>query len=147
MKQLLIAVMLVCLLASCNRTKEKAKEIINETGQTVGEGATEFVQGVGEGIDETLQSEVVVSDKLKEAGLQTEKFKLHDGAEEDSLTVYVIFNKNFKQIVSVKVYDDKGKEYGRSTLTLEGAANEARYVGFAFDKHTDFEHKSKFVLE
>ncbi len=143
MKQLLTAVLLVGLLASCNRTKE----VINKTGQTVGEGATEFVNGVGEGIDQTLQSEVVLSDNLKAAGLQTEKFKLHDGSEGDSLTVYVIFNKNFKQTVSVKVYDDKGKEYGRSSMALEGLANEARYVGFAFDKHTDFEHKSKFVLE
>ncbi|MFN8286647.1 MAG: hypothetical protein U0V74_07845 [Chitinophagales bacterium] len=143
MKQLLTAVLLISLLASCNRTKE----VINKTGQTVGEGATEFVNGVGEGIDQTLQSEVVLGDNLKAAGLQTGKFKVYDGAEGDSLTVYIIFNKDFKQNVAVKVYDDKGKEYGRSMLPIEATANEARYIGFAFDKHTDFEHKSKFALE
>lgn len=147
MRILLLSMLLISFLASCRRTGEKAKEIINKTGQTVGEGATEFVQGVGEGIDETLQSEVVVSDKLREAGLETGKFKLHDDSQGDSLTVYIIFSKDFKQTVSVKVYDDNGKEYGRSTMALEGTKDEARYIGFPFDKHTDFEHKSKFVIE
>lgn len=147
MKNLLLPLTATLLFAACNGTKEKAKEIINETGQTVGKGATEFVKGVGEGIDETLQSEVVLSDKLKAAGLQTGKFKVQQTAASDSLTVYVIFNKAFKQNVTAKVYDAKGNEYGRSSMQLEGAANEARYIGFAFDSHTDFESKSRFVIE
>jgi hypothetical protein len=147
MKNLLLPLTATLLFASCSGTKDKAKELINETGQTVGKGATEFVKGVGEGIDETLQSELVVSDNLKAAGLQTGKFKVQQTAASDSLTVYVIFNKDFKQNVTAKVYDAKGSEYGRSSLKLEARANDARYVGFAFDPHTDFESKSRFVVE
>lgn len=147
MKNLLLPLAVALLLTACSGTKEKAKEIINETGQTVGKGATEFVKGVGEGIDETLQSQLVLSDNLKAAGLQTGKFKVQQNNASDSLTVYMIFNKEFKKNVTVKVYDAQGNEYGRSGLNLEGHANDARYIGFAFDSHTDFESKSRFVIE
>jgi len=137
------------LLASCGKVKEKAKETINKSGETVGKTATEFFEGVAEGIDKTLQCELSLSQSLIDKGLKTGKFAIDnaDGGRNNQLTVYLIFDKDFKSPVTAKVFDKNGLEVGRAKIDVEGKANEAGYFDFIFDKRTYIEVKSKIVLE
>ena len=108
----------ICLFISCDNAKEKTKEAINKTGETVGQSASEFAKGVKTGVEKTFEYSVVLSDDLKAKGLETGKLLVSAGeAKSDNiLSVYFIFLKDFKGTVSIKVYDEKGEEYGRTSI-------------------------------
>lgn len=118
-------------------------------GQKVGEGSSEFFHGVKQGINQTLQCQVDISTSLKQKGIEAGKFDVRDtsGNIENVLSIYLIFNKDFNQNITAKVFDKDGKEYGRSTMTVAGKVGEAKFFDFIFDKRTDIESKSKIVLE
>jgi len=149
MKHIISILSILMLLASCGKVKEKAKETINKSGETVGKTATEFFEGVAEGIDKTLQCELSLSQSLIDKGLKTGKFAIDnaDGGRNNQLTVYLIFDKDFKSPVTAKVFDKNGLEVGRAKIDVEGKVNEAGYFDFIFDKRTYIEVKSKIVLE
>lgn len=134
---------------ACHGAKEKAKNVISKTGETVGEGASEFVKGVSKGVEQTLECTVEITTALAGKGLKSGKFKIGDtdSAKDNKLTVYLIFDKDFKSTVAVKVFDRNGQEYGRTSLAIEGKSGEAKYYDFVFDNRTDIENKSKFVME
>jgi hypothetical protein len=138
------------LTTSCEKMKNKTKETINKGGETVGKTATEFFEGVSEGVDQTLQCELTLSPELNEQGLQTGKFSiLYDssGINRNQLTLYLIFNQEFNSEVLVKAFDKNGLEIGRTKKILEGAAGDAGYFDFQFDKRTDIEVRSKIIME
>jgi hypothetical protein len=149
MKHIIIFLSLLTLLASCGRVKDKAKETINRSGKTVGETATEFFEGVAEGIDKTLQCELSLSESLVDKGLRTGKFSIENanGGRNNQLTVYLIFEKDFKSLVSAKAFDKNGLEVGRAKIDITGIADEAGYFDFVFDKKTYIEVRSKIILE
>jgi len=150
MKQIITLIILTFLLTSCDRVKEKTKNTINEGGEVVGKTATEFIEGVSEGVDKTLQCEMSLSEALKNGGLQTGKFSIQNdtnGGQNNLLAIYIIFNKDFNKPVIAKAFDKTGLEIGRSKLTVEGKAGEAKYYDFAFDKRTYIEAKSKLTIE
>ena len=134
---------------SCSNAKEKAKEAINKAGETVGQSTTEFAKGVSEGVDKSLGSEIQLSAALTDKGLQTGKCIItsSEGSDDNILSLYVIFNKEFKQQVSVKIKDAKGLEYGRLQQEISGKTGEAKFIDFVFDKRTNIESKSKFIIE
>jgi len=137
------------LLASCGRIKEKARETINKSGETVGKTATEFFEGVSEGIDKTLQCEISLSNSLIDKGLKTGKFAINnaEGGQNNQLTIYLIFGKDFKMPVTAMAFDKHGLEVGRSKIDIEGKTDETGYFDFTFDKRTYIEVKSKIILE
>lgn len=139
----------IILFSSCHNAKEKTKAVINKTGETVGEGASEFVKGVAKGVQQTLDCSVVLDKSLLDKGVSFGKFKIGDDgdARNSKLTIYLVFDKNIKQALSAKVFDKNGDEYGRSSITIEGKAGEAKYYDFIFDKRTDIESKSSFVIQ
>jgi hypothetical protein len=145
----LFSLILICLLFACNRAKQKAKEAINKAGETVGKTVSEFADGVKEGVDQTFNCELILSNDLTAKGLKTGRFIIESDstANENKLTVYFIFDKDFKETVTAKVFDTKGSEYGRAKLMAEGKAGEAKYFTFLFDKRTDIETRSKIVVE
>jgi hypothetical protein len=149
MKTPIIVFAAIVLLTSCNRVKEGAKDTINKTGQAVGTGASEFLGGVKEGVDNTFQCTINLSDSLKIKGLGVGKFAISDSntSKDYVLTCYLIFNKDFKQTIWLKVFDKEGKEYGRTKLDVQAAKGDAKYVDFSFDKRTDIESKSTFTME
>jgi hypothetical protein len=146
---LIILLALTVVFASCNRAKQKAKEVVNKTGEAVGTGASEFAKGVARGVEETLECTVEISKPQADKGLQAGKFKITDSqdAHDNVLTVYLVFNKDYKGPVAAKIFDRNGQEYGRSAIDVESKAGEAKYYDFTFDKRTDIENKSKFVIE
>ena len=134
---------------SCSRIKEKAKETINKSGETIGKTATEFFEGVVEGVDKTLQCELSQSESLIDKGLKTGKFSIENAGEgrNNQLTVYLIFDRDFKSPITAKVFDKNGLEIGRTQIDVEGKADNAGYFNFIFDKRSYIEVKSKIVLE
>jgi hypothetical protein len=150
MKHYPIFFILSILLSSCNGCKEKTKETINQGGEVVGKTATEFIEGISEGVDKTLQCEISLSQELKDKGLSTGTFSIQNdsaGGENNRLTLYIIFNKDFNADVSAKAFHKNGLEVGRTKTQISGKVSEANYFDFYFDKRTNIEVKSKITLE
>ncbi len=149
MKYIISILSVLLLTASCGKVKEKAKETINKSGETAGKAATEFFEGVSEGIDKTLQCELSLSQSLTDKGLRTGKFIIDNAGtgRNNQLTVYLIFDKNFKSPITAKVFDKNGMEVGRAKIDVEKNAGEAGYFDFVFDKRSYIEVKGKIVLE
>lgn len=139
---------LVC--SSCDRVKSKTKETINKGGETVGKTATEFFDGVSEGIDQTLKCELSISQELKDQGLNHGAFSIKnddEGGLNNVLSIYLIFNKDFKSSISIKAFNTKKLEIGRSKLLVEGKEDEAQYFDFIFDPKTSIESRSTLHIE
>lgn len=135
--------------ASCNWTKDKAKDAANKTGETVAKAGSEVVDGIVKGVQETFSNEVTVSDNLKTNGLKTGKIIITstDSATDNMISAYLIFEKDFNQQVSIKVFDGQGLEYGRTNQMISAKAGEAKYVDFIFDKRTNIDGKGKISFE
>jgi hypothetical protein len=135
---------------SCDRVKEKTKETLNKSGETIGEGATEFFEGVSEGVDRTLQCEISISQKLLNKGLSTGKFSIENskiGGENNVLVLYIIFEDDFTDTLTAKAYDKQNLETGRAKLKVEAKAGDAGYFDFVFDERTYIEVKSKIIID
>ncbi|MEP7318515.1 MAG: hypothetical protein ABI921_07230 [Panacibacter sp.] len=134
---------------ACNSAKEKAKDAITKAGETVGQSTTEFAKGVSEGVDKSLGSEIQLAPTLIEKGIKTGKCIISGspGSGDNVLSLYIIFVKDFKQEISVKINDSKGLEYGRLKQIISGKAGEARFIDFVFGERTNIESKSKFIIE
>lgn len=140
-------ILTVCI--SCNRVSKKAKDTINRTGEAVGETATEFFEGVAEGVDKTLECEITISKSLEKKGIKAGTFsidKINPGANKNKLTLYLIFEKDFKGDLIAKAYDKKGLEIGRSKIQASGKAQEAGYFDFLFDERTDIGVRNKITI-
>ena len=150
MKKILLLFFTLFLILACNRVKEKTKETINQTGETVGKSATEFFDGVADGVEKTLECEIILSNTLIEKGLQTGKYEIksniNDG-KDNVLVLYIIFNQDFKQNLFLKAFDKKNIEIGRSKLAITGKKGDADYFEFQFNDKTDIESKSKISIE
>ncbi|VXC14720.1 conserved hypothetical protein [Flavobacterium sp. 9AF] len=146
----LVYILFVLLLHSCNNVKEKTKETINKTGETVGKSATEFFDGVSDGVKKTLDCEITLSQDLIKKGLQTGKYEIKSKSNDDNdntLILYLIFNDNFKQTLNLKAFDKENIEIGRSNLEVSGKKGSAEYFEFYFNDKTDIESKSKITIE
>ena len=135
--------------SSCNWTKDKAKGAANKTGEVVAKTGSEFVDGVAKGIEKSFSNEIVVADNLKSNGLKTGKVLIRssDSTTDNILSAYLIFEKDFDQKIMVKVIDQKGLEYGRTSQLVSAKANEARYFDFVFDNRTNIDGKGKVSFE
>lgn len=150
MKNLIFGIVLIGLVCSCSRANSTAKEAINKSGEIVGKGASEFIEGINEGVDKTFECELMLSPKLVEEGIQTGKFSINNdsmGGYNNVLSVYLIFNKDFKGEIMAKANDSKGLEFGRKKMEVEAKAGDAKHIDFAFDKRTHIEAKSKISIE
>ena len=130
---------------SCNRIKSNSKEVINKTGETVGEVATEFVEGVTEGIDNTLACDLTLNKELISQGLSLGVFSVESENQNENnnvLRVYLIFDKDFKSQVTAIVTNKMNQETGRSKIEIEAEAGSADYYDFIFDEHTNIDVKS-----
>ncbi|MEY8848769.1 hypothetical protein AB9K26_08135 [Psychroserpens sp. XS_ASV72] len=134
---------------SCNRIKNKTKETINKGGETVGKSATEFIEGIGEGIEKTLALKIEISEDLKTKGISTGKYYVENsnGGNDNLLTVYIIFEKDFSDTLFVKAYDKEKLEVGRISKEINGKKGEALYIDFEFDKRTILESKGIIQFE
>jgi hypothetical protein len=149
MKRIVFPLFLLVVITACHRVKDGAKDAIVKTGETVGKAGTELSNGISEGMKKALESEVVLSDELKKNGIGTGKldFTSEKDASDNVLQMYLIYNNDINGTIKVKVLDEKGLEYGRSSAVVKGKKGEAGYVDFIFDKRVNLEGKSKFIME
>nr|WP_321235449.1 hypothetical protein [uncultured Psychroserpens sp.] len=148
--KLYILALSFCVLCACQRVKDKTQDTINAGGEAVGKSAAEFVEGISEGIDKSLECKIELSKTLLEKGLKTGKYAIEDspaGGHDNLLTLYIIFEKDFKDIVYVKVFDKNGLETGRAKLEVEGQKGFADYFDFTFGKRAEIEAKSLILVE
>jgi hypothetical protein len=140
---------LIAIFTACDRVKQTAKTTISKTGETVGRTTTEFADGVSAGIDKTYQSQLTVSGELQKAGLRTGRFSIAgtDSSRNNMLTAYLIFDQDFHKDLLIKVMDRNGVEYGRVKQTIVSKKGEANYYDFIFNKRTQIESKSTFLIE
>lgn len=140
---------LLTLLMSCNRIANKTKEGINKGGEVVGETATEFFEGVSEGVDKTLECDIILSENLLEQGLKTGVYDIKSQpiGNNNKLTIYLIFNKDFEQEIMAKAFNKNGLEIGRVKTLVSGKKNDAAYFDFNFDDRTDIGFRNKIILQ
>lgn len=114
-------------------------------GETVGE----FVSGVSSGVSKAFDVKVSLPEGLAQRGLAFGKVTVSSDSvgTDNLLTLYVIFEKDFKGNLIAKVYDDKQLEMGRVRVDLRGKAGEARFVEFHFDRRTNIDNDSRIVVE
>ncbi|BAO77175.1 hypothetical protein [Winogradskyella sp. PG-2] len=134
---------------SCNRIANKTKEGINKGGEVVGETATEFIEGVTEGVDKTLECEIFLSKNLKSKGLKTSTYNIESQpiVNNNKLTLYIIFNKNFNNNVMVKAFNKNKLEIGRARTLISGKKGDAGYFDFEFDERTDIGFRNIITIE
>lgn len=151
MNRLLYSFCLIIFMASCSgpEVKEKAREAINKTGETVGKGASEFFDGVADGVSERFNCHVQIDSSLVKKGLEMGKIRVtgSDSGSAHILSIYFVFNENMDQPVSIKLLDEEKKEYGRIKGMISGKKGEARFVDFVFDPKTAIETNSLFQIQ
>lgn len=147
--KLLLILSVLLSLCSCNRIANKTKEGINKGGEVVGETATEFFEGVSEGVGKTLECDIKLSKNLTELGLKTGVYDISSksSGNNNKLTLYLIFEKDFNRQISVKAYNKNGLEIGRSSSNIIGNKGEASYFDFEFDDRTDIGFRNKIIIE
>ena len=125
------------------------KESINEAGDAAGQTAGEFFEGATKGVQKAFDVKVSVDPALKSKGIEVGKTQVaSDSVGTDNLlTVYVIFNQNFKGKLTAKAFDDKSLEMGRSSVEIQGKKDEAKFVDFHFDPRTNLDSKNELVIQ
>jgi hypothetical protein len=134
-------------LASCSscQVKEKANKAGDVAGQVIGE----FASGVSNGVEEAWETSVVPNETLKSQGIQFGKTTVSSDSvgKDNLLTIYVIFNQDFKGQMTAKAFDSKGLEMGRVKVDVKGKKDEARFIDFHFDRRTNIDNDSKLAIE
>lgn len=145
MKKLIVPLVLVIGFSSCS--SDSIKEKINKAGDVAGQTAGEFIEGASKGVKKAFDVKVKLSDSLVTQGIALGKCSISSDSigDDNMLLAYIIFNKDFKGILTAKVLDENGLEMGRSKAVVSSTAGNAGFVEFHFDKNTHV--GSKNVLE
>lgn len=134
---------------SCKWTKEKTIETVHKAGEIVGKTSSEFGDGIYKGIKKTFENEITLSKELKQKGIEIGELNIYsDSLGNDNIaSVYIIFNESFDDDIQVKLINESGKEYGRSTQKVQATKGEAHFVDFLFEKRVSIGMKGKIMLE
>lgn len=148
-KPFIFILLTIFTLTSCHWAKNKAKHAVNKTGEIVAKTGSEFGNGIYKGVKKTFQNNIQLSDELKEEGLEFGEVTINstDTTTDNVLTTYIIFNKDFNQNITFKLFDEDGKEYGRLTQKIAGKKGQAKYFDFTFDKRVNIGVKGKITVE
>lgn len=135
--------------SACDWAKDKTKKAVNKTGEIVGKTTSEFGDGVYNGVKKTFENELKMSEQLKAKGLEFGEILINstDLATDNVLTVYIIFNGNFDQEITIKLFAENGKEYGRIKELVKGEKGSAKHFDFTFDKHVNIGTKGSISIE
>ena len=121
--RILIATLTLLLLAGCCQT----------AGSGVGKGVTDFTRGVGSGVDEGVLVNVRLSDAAARAGLASTTAKW----AHKKVQLYLTSKAPFQGRLIAKAYNKERNEIGRSVLEVAMAADDAKYISFAFPPEMD----------
>jgi hypothetical protein len=145
-KYILLSILSICLMGCSSST---IKEGINKAGDVTGQATGEFVEGVTQGVKKAFDVKIDLPQNLTEQGIQFGKTTVSSDSmgNDNLLTVYIIFNKDYSGPLTAKAFDHNALEMGRVTQTITGKKNEAQYFEFRFDKRTNIDSNSKLTIE
>jgi hypothetical protein len=144
--------------AGCGSDDES---VAKKTGAKVGETLTDFASGVGKGIDKKMMVNVELSKELADQGLSStiakaggidldrprDPVRPEKDLHQSSILVYVIAAKPFKGTLIAKALTKDGQEIGRCPADVEFAADDAKYVTFAFHHDMDTQLVAKYAID
>jgi hypothetical protein len=138
---------LIALLTGCSA--DSIKEKINKAGDVAGQTAGEFIEGATKGVQKAFDVKVAGSASLSDRGITFGKATVSSDSvgTDNLLLLYVIFDKDFDDKLTAKVFDDQSLEMGRSTVHVAGKKGEAAFVEFPFGKRTNIDSKNKLTIE
>jgi hypothetical protein len=144
----LLAISLVAV-AGCGKHDES---MAKRAGNSVGEAVTDFASGVGKGVDKQMAVNVELSKSLGDNGLSKTIAKsagidLSKPNGKGGILVYLIAAKPFKSKLIARALTKEGQEIGRSTVDVEFAADDAKYVNFVFGNEMDRQLVDKYVID
>ncbi|WET47442.1 hypothetical protein PYS58_12685 [Chryseobacterium indologenes] len=116
----------------------------SKTGEITGKTVTAFGKSAYDGAGTVLKNKTVIQPSIKDKGIEIGKIEQDDN---NILQIYIIFNKDFKGNIMVKVKDINNEEIGRSTNYIEGKAGQATYESFMFEQPTDIQGQSTIFIE
>jgi hypothetical protein len=148
MKKLLFVIAIFTVF-SCSKVKDKAGETIDSGAQVVGKTATDIVNNIDKGISEGMALNIQMSDALKKAGLSFGKYYVRNDSlgNENTISMYLITDKELDADLHLKLFDKKGVEMGRTEKHISQKKGQAAYHDFVFDEKIEFESKSKLIIE
>ena len=146
MKDKLI-IMSLLILSACSSSEIKEK--INKAGDVAGQTAGEFIEGASKGVQKAFDVKVELTGGLKDKGIDFGKATITSDTTgtDNTLMLYVIFNKDFTGKLTAKVFDENNLEMGRSAIEIKGSKDEAKYFEFHFGKTTNVDSKNKLTVE
>ena len=114
----------------------------------MGSTARSFGDGIGEGIDKSGNSRLKLSETLTQRGLKLGHHTVSDeNGNDNKLSLYFIFEKDFEGSVMVKVLNKQGVEVGRVKQQIKGKKDDAAYFDFVFDSRTNIDPKYNIIIE
>jgi hypothetical protein len=130
-------------------TSPEGKKNINEVGDAAGQAVGEFVEGVTHGVQKAFDVTVQLPSNLADKGIKIGKTSVtSDSVGTDNLLlVYIIFEADYSGEMTAKAFDNKGSEMGRVRVKAAGKKNEAKFLEFHFDKHTNIDSDSRLTIE
>ena len=145
----IVFLLAVAVLFSCERVKEKASGAIDSGAQAVGRTASDVVNNIDKGIMESAALNIELSESLKKEGLSFGKYYFSHDKEghENILSLYLITDQDFNRDLSLKLFDKKGVEMGRTSLKISQMKGQAAYHDFVFDPKIRFEYQGKLTIE
>ena len=159
MKRGLFLITTAMLLASCSFFVDQAKDTVKKVseiseeaatkaGEIVGGSARSFGDGVGEGIDKSGNMALQLSEELANAGVKLGAHTISSTEEgnDNKLSIYFIFEKDFQKTVVIKVLNKQQVEVGRIKQEVKGKKDEATYIDFVFDPRTNIDPKYTILV-
>jgi hypothetical protein len=149
-KQIIFSAAILALtLSSCDWAIDKSQKAVNKAGEIVGKTGSEFGDGLYKGVKKTFENEVKISDQLIAKGIDFGEITINgtDSTSENILTIYVIFNADFNNEITVKLLNENKKEYGRITQKIKGQKGTTQYVDFIFDKRVNIGTKGSISID
>ncbi|GJH41041.1 hypothetical protein RCZ04_15910 [Capnocytophaga sp. HP1101] len=159
MKKVITVMAIAVVFSSCNFFSNKAKEaaettedVANKTatkaGEIVGGTVRSFGDGVGEGIDKSGNSMLKLSEALTQRGLKLGHHTVDSQEGNDNkLSLYFIFEKDFEGTVMVRVLNKQDVEVGRVRQEIKGKKGDATFFDFVFDPRTNIDPKYTIIIE
>lgn len=141
-KSIYLLGVVLLLFTSC---RSCSKKLGDKVGETVGE----FSEGVAKGAEKAFDIEVMPSENLKKEGISVGKVLLDSDTvgHDNKLSIYLVFEEDYSDVVKVMVTDAKGLEIGRSKDSVSAKSGDAGYYDFVFDKRTNIDSDSKIRIE
>jgi len=144
MKKIITLFAITTTFSSCSFFSNAAKDAANTTEEIANTTATK----AGEGIDKSGNSMLKISESLSNRGLKLGHHTVSDeNGNDNKLSLYFIFEKDFEGSVMVKVLNKQGVEVGRVKQQIKGKKDDAAYFDFVFDSRTNIDPKYNIIIE